>query len=577
MPGSRQAADGHPRITLDWNTHNTPVFRLRDGRVLARLRHVHGIPAIIPRKALRCPSSTTSPRPSATPRWSGSTGSPTGTRRSSPSSSSTTRPARSRTASASRSSTPPRRPASSSPAARSSRRRQRQHRHRARVGRRGARLQRRARRCPRRCRKERRALLRAYGAELVLTPGLGGHEGRGRQGRGDRRRAPGAILARQFANEANPEIHRRTTAEEIWDDTDGEVDIVVAGIGTGGTITGVGQVLKARKPGVQIVARRAGRVADPQRRRSPARTRSRASAPTSCPEILDPTVYDEIIDVDAETRRRRAPAAPPPRRACSSASPPAPRSHAALQVAERPENAGKLIVVDHPVVRRALPVHRPVRGPARLTVVPRIRCRRPRAMAPRGPRRCRTLKRRPGSRDRGRSLEVALGYPGLHAVWVAPAGAPAVAAARLRLPARLISPARRARSPGVEIHPGARLGRRLFIDHGMGVVIGETAEVGDDVMLYHGVTLGGRSLQHGKRHPTRRRPRRRRRRRQGARPGRRSATARRSARTPSSSRTCRRARSRPASRRGCGSPSGSARTPTTRSSPSRRSSSDRRS
>ena len=90
----------------------------------------------------------------------------------------------------------------------------------------------------------------------------------------------GAVLARQFANVANPEIHRKTTAEEIWKDTDGAVDIVVAGIGTGGTITGVGQVLKCRKPGVQIVA------VEPEESPilnggSPARTRSRASAPTS--------------------------------------------------------------------------------------------------------------------------------------------------------------------------------------------------------------------------------------------------------------------------------------------------------
>ncbi|MGZ4744944.1 MAG: PLP-dependent cysteine synthase family protein, partial [Oryzihumus sp.] len=101
--------------------------------------------------------------------------------------------------------------------------------------------------------KERRALLRAYGAELVLTPGSEGMKGavtRAEQIAAER----GGILARQFANEANPEIHRRTTAEEIWKDTDGQVDIVVSGIGTGGTITGVGQVLKSRKPGVQMIA-----------------------------------------------------------------------------------------------------------------------------------------------------------------------------------------------------------------------------------------------------------------------------------------------------------------------------------
>src|SRR5215203_4760319 len=101
--------------------------------------------------------------------------------------------------------------------------------------------------------KERRALLRAFGAELILTPGSEGMKGAVNRADEIVAERPGAILARQFANEANPEIHRTTTAEEIWADTDGEIDILVAGIGTGGTITGVGQVLKSRKPGVQIV------------------------------------------------------------------------------------------------------------------------------------------------------------------------------------------------------------------------------------------------------------------------------------------------------------------------------------
>ncbi|MCB0912650.1 MAG: pyridoxal-phosphate dependent enzyme, partial [Propionibacteriaceae bacterium] len=102
--------------------------------------------------------------------------------------------------------------------------------------------------------KERRALLRAFGAELVLTPGPEGMKGAVSRAEQIAAETPGAILARQFANPANPDIHRRTTAEEIWADTDGAVDYVVAGVGTGGTITGVGQVLKERKPGVRIVA-----------------------------------------------------------------------------------------------------------------------------------------------------------------------------------------------------------------------------------------------------------------------------------------------------------------------------------
>src|SRR3712207_3998886 len=99
--------------------------------------------------------------------------------------------------------------------------------------------------------RERRALLRAYGAELVLTPGSEGM--RGAVARAEEiGREQGAVLVRQFANEANPAIHRETTAEEIWKDTDGEIAAFVAGIGTGGTITGVGQVLRERKPDVKI-------------------------------------------------------------------------------------------------------------------------------------------------------------------------------------------------------------------------------------------------------------------------------------------------------------------------------------
>src|SRR5690606_6111366 len=102
--------------------------------------------------------------------------------------------------------------------------------------------------------KERRALLRAFGATLELTPGAEGMKGAVAKAEEIAAQRKGAVLARQFANEANPAIHRKTTAEEIWNDTDGEVDHFVAGIGTGGTITGVGQVLRERKPEVKIVA-----------------------------------------------------------------------------------------------------------------------------------------------------------------------------------------------------------------------------------------------------------------------------------------------------------------------------------
>ena len=191
--------------------------------------------------------------------------------------------------------------------------------------------------------KERRALLRAYGAELILTPGSVGIKGAVDKAREIAKERPGAILARQFANEANPEIHRRTRAVEIWDDTDGAVDILVAGIGTGGTITGVGQVLKARKPGVQIIG------IEPAESPilnggAPGPHKIQGIGANFIPEILDRTVYDEIIDVDAETSVAVARDAAKREGLLVGISSGA-AIHAAIQVAKRPENAGKLIVV----------------------------------------------------------------------------------------------------------------------------------------------------------------------------------------------------------------------------------------
>jgi cysteine synthase A len=191
--------------------------------------------------------------------------------------------------------------------------------------------------------KERRALLRAFGAELVLTPGAEGMKGAVARAEQIAAERPGAVLARQFANEANPAIHRRTTAEEIWADTDGQVDIFVAGIGTGGTITGVGQVLKERKPDVKVVA------VEPAESPilnggQPGPHKIQGIGANFVPEILDTSVYDEVVDVDAETSVRVARETAKQEGILVGLSSGA-AIHAAVEIAKRPENAGKTIVV----------------------------------------------------------------------------------------------------------------------------------------------------------------------------------------------------------------------------------------
>ena len=190
---------------------------------------------------------------------------------------------------------------------------------------------------------ERRMLLRAFGAELVLTPGPEGMTGALSKAAQIVGEVPGAVYVKQFENEANPEIHRRTTAEEIWRDTDGAVDVFVAGIGTGGTLTGTGQRLKEHKPGVKVVgvepfesALLTGGQAGPHK--------IQGIGANFIPEILDRHVYDEIVDVSAEqavAMARRLGAEEGILGGISSGA----TAHAAVELAQRPDFAGATIVV----------------------------------------------------------------------------------------------------------------------------------------------------------------------------------------------------------------------------------------
>ena len=191
--------------------------------------------------------------------------------------------------------------------------------------------------------KERRILMRAYGANLILTPAADGMAGAIRKAEELAASDSRYFIPQQFQNPANPEIHRRTTAEEIWNDTDGKVDILVAGVGTGGTITGVGEVLKARKPSFQVVA------VEPDAS-AVLSGEPKAAHPIQgigagfIPDVLNTKIYDEIIRVKNEDAFRTARDTAAREGLLVGISSGA-AIWAALQVAKRPENSGKLIVV----------------------------------------------------------------------------------------------------------------------------------------------------------------------------------------------------------------------------------------
>ena len=191
--------------------------------------------------------------------------------------------------------------------------------------------------------KERKLLLKAYGAEVVLTPGSEGMQGAVAKAEEIVAATPGAVLAKQFANAANPAIHRATTGPEIWADTEGAVDIFVAGIGTGGTITGAGSYLKEQKPGLTVVA------VEPEESPilnggAPGPHKIQGLGANFVPDVLDREVYDEVFDVNiaqSVSMARRLAAEEGILGGISSGA----TVHAAVELAKRPENAGKTIVV----------------------------------------------------------------------------------------------------------------------------------------------------------------------------------------------------------------------------------------
>lgn len=190
---------------------------------------------------------------------------------------------------------------------------------------------------------ERRKILKILGAELVLTPGSGGMKGAVEKAEELVKETPGAFMPQQFENPANPDIHKRTTAEEIWRDTDGEVDILISGVGTGGTITGISEAIKARKPSFQAIA------VEPEASPilsggNPGPHKIQGIGAGFVPRVLNTDIIDEVIKVTDEDARATAQALAKTEGMLVGISSGAAMA-AALEVAKRPSSKGKLIVV----------------------------------------------------------------------------------------------------------------------------------------------------------------------------------------------------------------------------------------